>query len=589
MEKFHRKHKHKHKHNAGRPLAAILLSVLLGLGLAAGPVTASVADHSEFEASLAAPYRGDASGARSFTLVFDYPLAAAPQSVAWRLELLAPNGRVVRRWDGAQALVRGPVSVDVRWNGRIGSGAAPAPAGMYRVRLQAWSRAAAAVAARVRAPAAPDAVVLQQWDIAVGRIDAPPMPAFRALPMAGAGADLNAAPAPGTLPYAVYLGNLHSQSSHSDGGGALASCRGAQEPQSGAFGPTDAYTFAHKRGLDILVTSEHNHMYDGSDGTNAAAEPAAASALFQSGLTAAADYNAVHPGFLAVYGLEWGVIANGGHLNIFNSAELLGWERNASGQLLADTLTPKSDYAALYALMRQRGWVGQFNHPAQSGQFVVGGVPLGYSVDGDQAMALCEVVNTTAFSANASETEVRRSNFESACNKALEAGYHVAFSTNQDNHCANWGASYTNRTGVLLPLGRPLDNAAFIDALKARRVFATMDKGSQLVLTANGRLMGERFVNRGTLALVAYFANVAGKAVSTVKMFEGVPGRNGRVSVLSTSASSTITPAPGEHFYYVRLTQDDGNMLWSAPVWVTQLAGTVTGAVQRRPADAQYR
>jgi hypothetical protein len=41
---------------------------------------------------------------------------------------------------------------------------------------------------------------------------------------------------------------------------------------------------------------------------------------------------------------------------------------------------------------------------------------------------------------------------------------------------------------------------------------------------------------------------------------------------LSATATTTIVPAPGEHFYYARVTQDDGNMLWSAPVWVTQLA-----------------
>jgi hypothetical protein len=58
--------------------------------------------------------------------------------------------------------------------------------------------------------------------------------------------------------------------------------------------------------------------------------------------------------------------------------------------------------------------------------------------------------------------------------------------------------------------------------------------------------------------------------VSSVVMFEGVPGRNGTVSELSQTAAITFTPAPGEHFYYARLTQEDGNMLWSAPVWVTQ-------------------
>ena len=135
--------------------------------------------------------------------------------------------------------------------------------------------------------------------------------------------------------------------------------------------------------------------------------------------------------------------------------------------------------------MRARGWLGQFNHPASAGQFVVEGVPLAYTPDGDAVMALCEVVNTNAFSANDTETETRRNSFEGACNRALEAGYHVAFSSNQDNHCANWGAAYTNRTGVLLPRGQPLTRVAFMRAVRARRVFATMDKTGRLLLTAN--------------------------------------------------------------------------------------------------------
>jgi hypothetical protein len=542
--------------NAARWLLPVLMALF------AGAAPASEADHREFDATLSAPYRGAADDARTFTLAFDYPLVRTEQAVSWRLELSAPGGQLLRQWRGVETLFHAPVNVDVRWDGRGKDGAA-APAGIYQVRLQASARDAGGTTMA-------DEVVEQSWQIAVGRIAAPAMPAFRAMPRRGAVNRL--APATGSLPYTVYLGNLHSQTSHSDGGGDLASCSGAQEPQSAAFGPAEAYTYALKRGLDLLVASEHNHMYDGSAGTRLDADPAAASALYQSGLATAAGFNAAHPDFLAVYGLEWGVIDNGGHMNIFNSAELLGWERNSAGQLLADTLTPKNDYAALYALMRKRGWVGQFNHPARGGQFIVDGVPMGYSADGDEAMALCEVVNSNAFSTNTTETETRRSNFEIACNQALEAGYHVAFSSNQDNHCANWGASYTNRTGVLLPNGRPLTSASFIEALKARRVFATMDKGSQLVLTANGRMMGERFANSGSLALVAHFSSAAGKAVSSVVMFEGVPGRNGTVSELSQTAATTFTPAPGEHFYYARLTQEDGNMLWSAPVWVTQSA-----------------
>ena len=177
---------------------------------------------------------------------------------------------------------------------------------------------------------------------------------------------------------------------------------------------------------------------------------------------------------------------------------------------------------------------------------------------------------STAFSTSTSETETRRSRFEGACNRLLEAGYRLAFSSNQDNHCANWGAAYTNRTGVLLPQGAPLSRASFVRALKARRVFATMDKDSQLVLTANGRMMGERFSNRGPLTLVANFASLGGRRAASVAIMAGVPFRNGTVTRMADTATTTFTPSPGAHFYYAKVTQDDGNVLWSAPVWVIQ-------------------
>lgn len=78
------------------------------------------------------------------------------------------------------------------------------------------------------------------------------------------------------------------------------------------------------------------------------------------------------------------------------------------------------------------------------------------------------------------------------------------------------------------------------------------------------------FVNSGGLTLTAYFANPVGRTVSSVAVLQGVPARNGTVAQLSDTAVTKITPAAGEHFYYVRVTQDDGKILWSAPLWVTQ-------------------
>ena len=521
---------------------------------------AAAYEHSEFEATLYAPFHGSpgaprASGdARTFTLTFDYPGLAQAKRIDWWLELLSPGGRTVVNWSGSRMMRTVPVSQSVAWDGTA-KGKRLA-AGVYTARMRA----------RVRG-APPEEAVEQAWSVEVGPAAPQPMPHADPLPAA---LHAGTASTPGAPPYTIYLGNLHSQTNHSDGGAELASCNGAQEPQGGRYGPSEAYAYARAHGLDMLMTSEHNHMFDGSDVTNPDADAAHAKALFHDGLAQAQAFNAANPGFLAIYGQEWGVISNGGHMNIFNAPELLGWESNAHHELLADTLTPRSDYAALYTLMKQRGWIGQFNHPAPSGQFIVNQVPLAYTPDGDEVMALCEVVNSTAFSTNDSETEQRRSNFEFACNRLLEAGYHVAFSSNQDNHCANWGASYTNRTGVLLPRGVPLTLDSFVEAVRARRVFATMDKGSQLVLTANGHMMGERFASAGPLTLSANFASSAGKAVAAVAIMEGVPGRKGTVTQLASSAALTIVPTPGEHFYYAKVTQSDVNMLWSAPVWVTQ-------------------
>lgn len=208
-------------------------------------------DHQEFDATLQAPFRADSGGGRNLTLRF----AQQTGQVRWRLDLLAPSDNtVIRRWHGERLLddAAQPATVTLRWQA-----SAATPPGIYRLRLRASLDGAQHTE--------------QIWPVAVG--PAPP-PAI---------APLIAAPSPEAAPYDIYLGNLHSQTGHSDGGGALGQCSGAQAPQSAPLGPSDAYAYAQRRHLDFLMTSEHNHMYDGSDGTNASADAAAARALFHNG------------------------------------------------------------------------------------------------------------------------------------------------------------------------------------------------------------------------------------------------------------------------------------------------------------------
>jgi hypothetical protein len=562
-------------------LSVLLATAAVGQQAAA----ANYADHFEFDAELSAPYRADQNGRRDIAMQFNFPGADIGTAVAWRLELLSPSDRTLRVWHGTSALTTAGAVAHQDWfehdpaNGLL-------PAGVYSMRLSATTLSAATLGhtafgtpeQRIDAVLRSDNKEVQTWPIQIGEPARPAMPRFQALPMGAttlkttnvSGPVTQRAAAAGGLPYTVYLGNLHSQTNHSDGGGALSTCTGSQNPQAGAFGPTDAFTYAQSHVVDILVASEHNHLFDGSTGTNASANPTTVRNLYQSGLTAARNYNSAHPTFLGVYGMEWGVINNGGHLNIFNSNSLLAWESNSSGQLLGDLLSPQSNYGALYTQMRSNGWIGQFNHPATTGQFVVNGTNLAYTADGDQVMVLCEVMNTSAFSTNTTETETSRTSYETACNRLLTAGYHVAFSTDQDNHCANWGASYTNRTGVLIPNGTALSQAAFVAALRARRVYASTDRTSQLILTANGHVMGETFTNTGSLTLTMNYAPGAGRSATKVQIFQGVPRSNGSVTQLSTTATTTTTPAAGAHFYYAKITQNNGTILWSAPIWVNQ-------------------
>lgn len=555
-------------------------------------------DHYEFDATLQAPFK-TSSGRWPVVLHFDYPAAGGITTAAWTLDAIAPDGRVVRSWQGITSLTNQRARVALQWDGRGQAGQSLA-AGYYTLRLRAAPSvsmaddATTSTAQRIDEAftAFADEIHEQTYDVMVGNVAAARTTLRKPMQVGARGhrggdqstardsgqtlVSTQSVPADAGLTYTVYFGNFHSQTNHSDGGAPVATCGGSEVPQGGAYGPADAYAMMRTQaGGDFLLTSEHNHMYDGSTSTNTSANPATAIAMFDSGVQAATDYHGANPGFMALYGLEWGVISNGGHLNLINPDALAGWEYNSSSQLIGEVATTKSDYPALYATMKQRGWIGQFNHPATTGQFLVGGVPLGYDANGADVMVLAEILNSSAFSTNTTETETSRSSYTSAWNKLLEAGYKVAPATNQDNHCANWGLSFTNRTGVLLPSAAVLTRTEFLDALRARRAFATEDRTGQLVLTANGHVMGETFASSGPLTLTANHASTSGQGVQRVQFFEGVPGRNGIVTQLTEGSDThTFTPANGEHFYYALVTQANGLRLWSAPVWVSQGTGT---------------
>lgn len=561
-------------------MRSVLPSLLRSVVAIALAMPAAAQHHHHLDATLAVPFDAAADGQRRLVLSADFPQAPAGTVLFWQVNVRAPDGRVLDTRVGELALPgagrRG--LREWQWPDAPLVDAAQWPAGFYDAELTAtalepWllSRlgTTAEPATRVARALAwgTNGVVAQAVQFRIGNPPAPVMPPFQALPTGGSPRTQPA----GSLPYTVYLGNFHSQSNHSDGGGNVATCNSSQSAQSGQYGPADAFAFADAHGLDFLMVSEHNHYFDGSgNGTNANGSATAAISLYHAGRQAALDYNATHPGFVALYGMEWGVIDGGGHLNVLGSDQLWGWESNGMGQLFGEVLTPRSDYPTLYAQMQTAGTIGQFNHPAGN-QFLVGGIEAGYSAVADEVMVLAEILNTSAFSSHTDEGETSQSTYGGRFNTFLERGFHVAPSSNQDNHCANWGASAPNRTGVLIPNGTLFNTASLMAALRDRRVYATADKTGQIILTADGHVMGARFTHHGLLTLTVAHASSSGQTVSQVLLFEGVPQRNGAVTQLANTAVHTHTPALGEHVYYARITQSNGKQLWSAPIWVTQV------------------
>ncbi|MBL0311303.1 MAG: tandem-95 repeat protein [Holophagaceae bacterium] len=561
------------------PVAPLASQVPLAPG-----VSIAHPDHHEFEAALWAPFLGEQGEARTLKVGFGFVDAETMTVGSWRLELVDAKGLVRRIWHGETFLVSGAGTQRIAWDGADAAGR-PLEHGFYTLRLTAKPTAQAAYRQypngsqidRVEAQLAANTeeVDTQDTPICIGPV---PRLKVRALDMPVSGALApGSAPAPASLPYTIYLGNLHSQTNHSDGGVVVTSCTGGENPQSGTQGPAQAYEMMRvAAGGDFLAATEHNHMYDGSTGTGDL-DPAIPKALFDSGVSAASAYRTANPTFMATYGVEWGVIANGGHLNIFNPDGLPTWEFNTSGQLMGHFNTPKNDYPALYLTMQSRNWVGQFNHPKTS-QFN----NLTYTAAGDEVVALCEVSNSGAFSTSLTESDPFLSNFEIPFNAFLEKGFHVSPTSNQDNHCANWGLSNINRTGLLIPNGTPWTLTAMLDAIRARRTFATHDKGSQIVLTTSaGAMMGDRINNTGSLTLQVHYATVTpGRSASRIQIFEGIPGiALSTVQMIEGTDTATITPAAGNHYYYAKITQDDGRFLWSAPIWVNQAASAVAANI----------
>jgi hypothetical protein len=236
--------------------------------------------------------------------------------------------------------------------------------------------------------------------------------------------------------------------------------------------------------------------------------------------------------FVAIPGLEW--TKNEGHLNIFDPR----------------TNHWPSDSAGLYKAAADAKVVCKFNHPGR-GDKVFGG--LAYSEIGDRAVQLMEV---------------RKDEEEQAYLRALKLGWHIAPDGSDDTHSPKWGSTYA-WSGILAP---GLSKRNILHALKNRHCYSTLDRDCILHLKVNGATMGDIITEPVKTVAVAIAVNEPdpNDLITRIELFEdGAVVQTDQPNSNRRQWKTKFVPKPGEHYYFVKVTQKDGNLMWSAPVWVT--------------------
>ena len=356
--------------------------------------------------------------------------------------------------------------------------------------------------------------------------------------------------------YQLYFGQLHSHTQYSDGAGSLESALSyvknlpdSANVQFVAF--TDHSNYFDKSG----AANPEGALYDMSLATPYSQE------TWNSYRSAVAAFNEANAGSLvALAGFEMTWSGGPGHINTFNTPGIVS--RNNT------TLNNKTDYAgmrAYYALLSQQEGadsLSQFNHPGNTfgtfGDFAFWDPVI------DSRMYMVEAGN--------GEGQIGAGGYYPSYEyytMALDKGWHLAPTNNQDNHKGRWGNANDARDVILTD---DFSEEGIYDALRAMRMYATEDKNLEIGYTVNGMLLGSSLTEVPEKLDIHVTVNDpdASDSISKVEVIVN-SGKTAYTwddpAVLATGDLS-VTLDPDYRYYYIRVTQGDGDLAVTAPVWV---------------------
>lgn len=380
--------------------------------------------------------------------------------------------------------------------------------------------------------------------------------------------------------YNFYFGNLHAHSSYSDGN--------KDSTVSGYYYPGDDYNYAKgSYHMDYVGISDHNHY-------SSARNPGMHVADYSKGVYQADTANKEGT-FVCMYGFEWGVISSGGHVVTYGIPGLVGWESGSGAWGTTnnyDIFCAKNNYASFWPIVNS--YTNAFStlaHP-QSGDYSdLAGVATAYSTVADNAIIGVAVRSGSAFSTTTDYNDPAPTLYDPVYFKMLAKGYHLGPTEDHDNHYTTFGRTSKIRTVVL---ATSLKRDSIMTAYRAMRFYASDDWNVQVTFTVNGNYMGSTISTGSNSAIYVSVADADGPSdpTNTIQIYYGVPGSGVNATVLTSTTGSEVlnfthTTAVGDNYYYfAKITQADGNIIWTAPVWIsrnsvlaseTHLAGILAG------------
>lgn len=352
--------------------------------------------------------------------------------------------------------------------------------------------------------------------------------------------------------YNYYFGNIHAHSSYSDGNQDSATSLMTK--------PLQDFNYARaSQHIDFYGISEHNHYSAGM--TNPV--------NFHRGIADANTAN-VDGSFVALYGMEWGVISGGGHVIVYGYDSLIGWDSNDY-----DVYVAEDDYTSLWKKINEKpGSFAYLAHPQASDYENLFTTASG--VMADNAIVGMAARSGPAASTNSSYSNPSSGNYIARYNDALKRGYHLGVGLDHDTHNSVFGRQTAGRLVVLAPA---LTRADILDALRNMRFYSSDDWNLKVNFSIAGRPMGSILTHTGTPVITVSVTDADVENVSNISLYYGVPG-SGSNATLLTSATNTAnlsyTHALANNatcYYYARVTQADGNIAWTSPIWYTRNDG----------------